>query len=83
MCIGNATDGAANMQGIYNGFTAWLENFSPGQMHCLMFDAMHYAHILNLAITDVTKCWLEAASLFTLLNNAAVFYKESHKRMSL
>ncbi|KAE9530017.1 hypothetical protein AGLY_011479 [Aphis glycines] len=78
MCIGNATDGAANMQGIYNGFTAWLEKFSPGQVHVWC-----YAHILNLAITDVTKCSLEAASLFTLLNNAAVFFKESHKRMSL
>lgn len=78
MCIGNATDGAANMQGIYNGFTAWLEKFSPGQVHVWC-----YAHILNLAITDVTKCSLEAASLFTLLNNAAVFFKESHKRMFL
>ncbi|KAL4154375.1 hypothetical protein QTP88_000252 [Uroleucon formosanum] len=36
-----------------------------------------------IAITDVTKCSLEVASLFTLLNNAAVFFKESHKRMSL
>lgn len=28
-CIGNATDGAANMQGIYNGFTAWLSKVAP------------------------------------------------------
>lgn len=32
-CIANATDGAAFMQGQYNGFTAWLSNASPGQIH--------------------------------------------------
>jgi hypothetical protein len=37
MCIGNATDGAANMQGIYIGFTAWLVKSSSGQVHvCTM-----------------------------------------------
>lgn len=30
-CIGNATDGAANMQDIYNGFTAWLSKVAPEQ----------------------------------------------------
>jgi len=35
MCVGNATDGAANMQGIYNGFTAWLEKL--GQVHVWCF----------------------------------------------
>ncbi|KAL4122318.1 hypothetical protein QTP88_014672 [Uroleucon formosanum] len=30
-CIGNATDGAANMRGAYNGFTSWLSEEAPGQ----------------------------------------------------
>ncbi|KAK7003619.1 zinc finger MYM-type protein 6 [Biomphalaria glabrata] len=32
-CIGNSTDGASNMQGQYNGFNAWLNTVSPGQIH--------------------------------------------------
>lgn len=31
-CIGNSTDGA-NMQGQYNGFTKWLSQDSPKQLH--------------------------------------------------
>ncbi|KAL4127406.1 hypothetical protein QTP88_011577 [Uroleucon formosanum] len=30
-CIGNATDGAANMRGAYNGFTSWLSEEATGQ----------------------------------------------------
>lgn len=66
------------MQGEYNGFTSWLTKVSPGQVHVWC-----YAHILNLAIIDATKCSLEAASLFNFLNRVTVFFKESHKRMSL
>jgi len=33
-CIANATDGAASMQGIYNGFSKWLSDESPGNDHC-------------------------------------------------
>ncbi|KAL4088595.1 hypothetical protein QTP88_023684 [Uroleucon formosanum] len=32
-CIGNATDGAANMRGAYNGFTSWLSEEAPGRVH--------------------------------------------------
>ncbi len=32
-CIGNATDGAANMQGQYKGFSALLTGASPNQVH--------------------------------------------------
>ena len=38
-CICNATDGAANMQGVYNGFSAWLNNESPGQNPCLVLQS--------------------------------------------
>lgn len=77
-CIANATDGAASMQGKYNGFSAWLANASPGQMHVWC-----YSHVLNLVITDATKISIAAASLFSMLNSLAVFFKESHKRMTI
>lgn len=41
-CIGNATDGAANMQGAYNGFTSWLSRVAPEQIHVWIF-----SHILR------------------------------------
>ncbi|XP_025413315.1 uncharacterized protein LOC112685602 [Sipha flava] len=32
-CIGNATDGAANMQGQYNSFNTWLQEEAGTQLH--------------------------------------------------
>lgn len=32
-CIGNTTDGAANIQGKYNRFSDWLSKSSPNQVH--------------------------------------------------
>jgi len=49
-CIGNATDGAANMQGRFNSFSSWLSKSSPGQIHVWC-----YSHILNLVIIEATK----------------------------
>jgi len=76
-CIGNATDGAANMQGQFNGFSAWLEKLSPNQVHIWC-----YAHILNLVVIESTKSPLNAAALFVILNDVAIFFKESYKRMN-
>lgn len=77
-CIANATDGAASMQGQYNGFSAWLSSVSPGQIHVWC-----YSHILNLVLSDVTKSPLSAASLFCLLNRLAVFFRDSYQRMAV
>ncbi|CAI6352610.1 unnamed protein product [Macrosiphum euphorbiae] len=77
-CVGNATDGAANMQGKFNGFSAWLEKSTPNQVHVWC-----YAHILNLVIIDYTKSPLKAASFFVTLNDLANFFKESYKRMNV
>lgn len=75
-CIANATDGAASMQGQYNGFSSWLGK--AGQMHVVC-----YSHVLNLVISDVTKTPISAATMFSLMNSLAVFFKESHKRMNV
>jgi len=77
-CIGNATDGAANMQGQFNGFSAWLEKSTPNQVHVWC-----YSHILNLVIIDSTKSPLKAAALFVTLNDLANYFKESYKRMNV
>uniref|UniRef100_A0A671TTT5 Uncharacterized protein n=1 Tax=Sparus aurata TaxID=8175 RepID=A0A671TTT5_SPAAU len=75
-CVGNSTDGAANMQGQYKGFSAFLSEQSPTQIYVWC-----YAHVLNLVLADTTGSVIESASLFSLLNEVAVFLRESYKRM--
>ncbi|XP_034051779.1 uncharacterized protein LOC117532559 [Gymnodraco acuticeps] len=77
-CIGNSTDGASNMQGQYKGFSALLAKMSPTHVHVWC-----YAHVLNLVLADTTQCVLASGSLFSLLNNIAVFIRESYQRMNI
>ncbi len=78
MCIGNSTDGASNMQGQYRGFSALLASQSPKHIHVWC-----YAHVLNLVLSDTTKIVIETGSLFDLLNDTAVFIKDSYQRVNL
>lgn len=78
MCIGNATDGASTMQGQYKGFSALLATQSPTHVHVWC-----YAHVLNLVLADTTQIVIESGSLFGLLNDTAVFIRESYQRMNL
>lgn len=75
-CVGSSTDGAANMRGQYNGFSAWLSRESPGQINVWC-----YAHILNLVIINTTQVSLECVLLFGPLNTCALFFQESLKWM--
>lgn len=77
-CIGTSTDGASNMQGKYNGFSAWLSKESQGLVHVWC-----YGHILNLVLSDTAKITIAGASLFNLLNDIAVFIRDSYKRMNI
>jgi hypothetical protein len=77
-CIGNSTDGAGNMQGEYEGFSAWLSKEAPNQIHTWCF-----AHQLNLVIVDITSSCLLSSKLFSLMNSLGVFINESYKRMNL
>ncbi len=77
-CIGNATDGAANMQGQYKGFSALLTGASPNQVHIWC-----YSHVLNLVLADTIGVVVASESLFSLLNDIAVFICDSYKRMKL
>lgn len=77
-CVGSSTDGAANMQGQYKGFSTWLSAEAPNQVHVWC-----YAHILDLVLSDTTKVVITCASLFSLINDIAVFIKDSYQRMNL
>ncbi|KAL4107590.1 hypothetical protein QTP88_017915 [Uroleucon formosanum] len=68
-CIGNSTDGAANMRGTYNGFTSWLSVVTPEQVHVWC-----YSHVLNLVISDTTKSPITVANFFSLIHSCAVFF---------
>ncbi|KAL6485944.1 hypothetical protein MHYP_G00053360 [Metynnis hypsauchen] len=78
LCIGNATDGASNMQGRYRGFSSLLASQSPHHVHVWC-----YAHVLNLVLSDTTEIVIESGSLFHLLSETAVFIRESHQRMNI
>lgn len=77
-CICNSTDGATNMQGKYKGFNTLLFTKSPNQVHLWC-----YAHVLNLVLEDTTESVLTSGSLFSFLNNTAIFLWESCQRMSI
>ncbi|KAL4143886.1 hypothetical protein QTP88_006140 [Uroleucon formosanum] len=77
-CVGNATNGAVNMQGQYNGFSAKLSDVAAKQIHVWC-----YAHVLNLVIGDITLKVLQSITLFGILNGCAVFVRESHTRMDV
>lgn len=42
-----------------------------------------YAHVLNLVLADTTEVSLSSGSLFSLLNDIAVFFRESYQRMKV
>lgn len=69
-CIANATDGAASMQGIYNGFSKWLSDESPGNVH-----VWYYSHILNLVLSDITKISVATASVFFFIKWASCIFQ--------
>ena len=66
------------MQGQFRGFSALLSAHSPEQAHVWC-----YAHVLNLVLVDTTGLVVASASLFSLLNDIAVFIRKSYKRMNV
>ncbi|KAI2665801.1 Zinc finger MYM-type protein 1 [Labeo rohita] len=64
--------------GQYKGFSTQMSKVSPNQVHVWC-----YAHVLNLVLADTTQTVIESGSLFTVLNDIAVFFRESHKRMNV
>lgn len=58
-CVGNSTDGAANMRSSYSGFTSWLSEVAPHRVHVWC-----YSHVLNPVISDATKSPIAVAIFF-------------------
>lgn len=42
-----------------------------------------YSHVLNLVLSDTTQIVIESGSLFDLLNDTAVFIRESYQRVNI
>ena len=72
-CVGNSTDGSANMQGHYNGFSSLLAKEAPHQIHIWC-----HSHVLNLVISETTSTAVTSATLFSLLNDIAIFFRDSY-----
>ena len=73
-CISGSTDGASNMLGQYNGFTAFLEKESPGHIRTWC-----YVHVLNLALCDVITTNHASISLSSMVvQKVGVFFRESY-----
>lgn len=70
-CV-DSTDGEANMRGEYQGFSTFLSEQSSAQIRVWSF-----AHILSLVLADTTGSVAESATLLSLLNDVAVFLRES------
>lgn len=67
--VGNSANGAVNMQEQYNGFSRLLSMEVPMQIHFWC-----HAHVLNLVLAEGTGVVVASVSLFTLLNDIAVFF---------
>jgi hypothetical protein len=78
-CCANATDGASNMQGEYNGFQAHLSEKSfNGQVHVWC-----HSHVLNLILTSICQGVLCVTNFFNLLNQCASHIDGSYIRRGI
>lgn len=75
--IGSSFDGAANMQGQYNGLRSHIKTENKNSVYIWC-----YAHILNLCVCDICGN-VAALNLFGLLNRLATFFSDSYKRMNV
>lgn len=42
-----------------------------------------YAHVVNLVLADPTEVAISSGSLFSLVNDVAVFFRKSYQRMNV
>lgn len=73
--IGCSFDGAANMKGQYKGLQARIKEKNPKLIYVHCMD-----HVLQLVIGDSTKKCRYAEDLFGLVEESALFIRQSHKR---
>ena len=73
-CLSDSTDGAASYHGQYNGLQRKIAGVADQHLHIWC-----YAHVLNMVITEATKCCVPSVSLFNLFQNLATFVKALYK----
>lgn len=66
------------MKGRYKGFSALMTSQSPTHVHVWC-----YAHVLNLVLAETTQNVIECGTLFNLINDIAVFIRESYQSVNL
>ena len=62
---------------MYEGVQARVSEVASNQIQVWC-----YAHTFNLVLGDITSLNVSSISLFGLFNKAAIFFRESHKRMN-
>ena len=76
--VGESFDGAANMRGEYNGVQKHLKEVAPNSVYIWC-----YAHVLNLAATDLSENIVQVKKLIGLLQTTVNFFSESSKRSNV
>ena len=76
--VGESFDGASNMRGQFNGVQKLIKDVSPNSIYTWC-----YAHVLNLAATDMVENIIAVKNLMGLLQSTATFFSDSCKRMNV
>ena len=76
--IGESFDGASNMRGEFGCVQKLIRDVSPNSVYTWC-----YAHVPNLAATDMVENVTEVKNLIGLLQSTATFFSDSCKRMDV
>ena len=76
--VGESFDGASNMRGQFNGVQNLIKDASPKSIYTWC-----YAHVLNLAATDMVENIIAVKNLMGLLQSTAMFFSDLCKRMNV
>ena len=76
--VGESFDGASNMRGQFISVQKRIKDVSPNSIYTWC-----YAHVLNLAATDMVENIIAVKNLMGLLQSTATFFSDSCKRMNV
>ena len=72
--VGESFDGASNMRGQFNGVQKLIKDVSPNSLYTWC-----YAHVLNLAATDIVENIIAVKNLMGRFQSTATFFSDSCK----
>ena len=76
--VGESFDGASNMRGQFNGVQKLIKDVSPNSLYTWC-----YAHVLNLAATDIVENIIAVKNLMGRFQSTATFFSDSCKWMNV